>query len=271
MDKENRSVVTRGQGGGRMGQRDKWGTCLWWWMKIKLPRMSMMKCIQELITNNVHLKLHNVTNHYNPNEITLKVKKIALLQERWQTPAGEEWCPFAPATGDPASSAAPIDAKLLLQNVSERSFRKPNPTAGTTWVWPMVRADTEHFLLFSRIQSSSWQSWGLMCRELKNPRKTGERASGLNSEGPPLSQACLLSTYSARLARETRWIFTHEWPNLEHIAGPSHTLLPRRWNKIQQDSSHDGEMSWLRDTYHLFPNYLLSHTIKANYNQTSLI
>ena len=30
----------------------------------------MMKCIQELINNNVQLKLHNVINPYNPNEIT---------------------------------------------------------------------------------------------------------------------------------------------------------------------------------------------------------
>ena len=35
----------------------------------------MMKCIQELINNNVHPKLHNVINHYNPNEITWKKKR----------------------------------------------------------------------------------------------------------------------------------------------------------------------------------------------------
>ena len=31
-----------------------------------------MKCIQELIKNNVHLKLHNIINQYNPNKITRK-------------------------------------------------------------------------------------------------------------------------------------------------------------------------------------------------------
>ena len=34
-----------------------------------------MKCIQELINNNVYLKLYTVINHYNPNKITLKKKK----------------------------------------------------------------------------------------------------------------------------------------------------------------------------------------------------
>ena len=29
-----------------------------------------MKCIQELINNNVHPKLHSVINHYNPHKIT---------------------------------------------------------------------------------------------------------------------------------------------------------------------------------------------------------
>ena len=35
-----------------------------------------MKCIQKLINNNVHPKLHNIVNHYNPNKITYKKKKL---------------------------------------------------------------------------------------------------------------------------------------------------------------------------------------------------
>ena len=36
-----------------------------------------MKCIQKLINSNVHLKLHNVINHYNPNKITWEKKKVS--------------------------------------------------------------------------------------------------------------------------------------------------------------------------------------------------
>ena len=35
-----------------------------------------MKCIQELINNNVHPKTHNVINHYNSNKMTWKKKKV---------------------------------------------------------------------------------------------------------------------------------------------------------------------------------------------------
>ena len=38
--------------------------------------VSMMKSIQKLKNNNIHLKLHNVLNHYDLNKITGKNLEI---------------------------------------------------------------------------------------------------------------------------------------------------------------------------------------------------
>ena len=38
-------------------------------LKIRLLVVSMMQSIQKLINNNVHLKLHNIINHYDLNKI----------------------------------------------------------------------------------------------------------------------------------------------------------------------------------------------------------
>ena len=69
VDKENRLVVTRGAGGWGWAKGIKGHICMLM-ISIRLQGMNTMKCIQKLINNNVHLKLHNVINHYNPNKIT---------------------------------------------------------------------------------------------------------------------------------------------------------------------------------------------------------
>ena len=42
-----------------------------------------MKCIRKLINNNIHPKLHNVINHYNPTKITWgkKLRVISVMIE----------------------------------------------------------------------------------------------------------------------------------------------------------------------------------------------
>ena len=77
IDKENRLVVPRGEGGrgcvwrGRRAHVD--GR-----INIRLPVVSTIKSIQKLINNNEHLKLHNVINPYPLNKI------IEISVELWQ-------------------------------------------------------------------------------------------------------------------------------------------------------------------------------------------
>ena len=58
MDKENRLVVIRRDGGGRVGEKGKGAHK--YDDRLKNRLLVMMQTIQRLINNNVHLKLHTL-------------------------------------------------------------------------------------------------------------------------------------------------------------------------------------------------------------------
>ena len=54
IDTENRLVVTREEGGGRV--KGCKGACVWWWIETRLLMANTMQSIQKLKYNDVHLK-----------------------------------------------------------------------------------------------------------------------------------------------------------------------------------------------------------------------